>query len=326
MALSDRPVVLVLRALGLGDLLTGVPALRALRTAFAEAQLVLATPASMAPLVAWAGVADDMLAANGIDRPLSWTGPHYGRRSGPDVAVNLHGRGPQSHRLLLETHPGGLIAFTHRDVEVDGPVWRAEEHEVDRWCRLVEVACGVTADPEDLLIDVPPRPLQHAGAVVIHPGAAFASRRWPPERYAEVASWAAAAGHDVVVTGSTTERQLADDVCASADLPPDSNLAGRTSLVALAALVAHARLLVCGDTGVAHLATAFRTSSVVLFGPVSPALWGPRTRGPHTVLWKGDGRGGDGRGDPWGDRIDPSLASISVDEVLASAEAGVIAT
>jgi ADP-heptose:LPS heptosyltransferase len=69
----------------------------------------------------------------------------------------------------------------------------------------------------------------------------------------------------------------------------------------------------------AHLASAYRRPSVVLFGPVSPALWGPPPRaarggGPlHAVLWHGDGAG-----DPWGTSLDPALARITVDEVTAA--------
>jgi ADP-heptose:LPS heptosyltransferase len=75
-------------------------------------------------------------------------------------------------------------------------------------------------------------------------------------------------------------------------------------------VVAAARLVVTGDTGTAHLASAFRTSSVVLFGPTPPAWWGPPP-GPHVVLWHGTEPG-----DPWGDLPDPALLRISVDEVL----------
>ena len=88
----------------------------------------------------------------------------------------------------------------------------------------------------------------------------------------------------------------------------------RTSLL----LVAAAALVLCGDTGVAHLATAYRRPSVVLFGPVSPALWGPPARTSpdgsvlHRVLWHGDGNG-----DPWGADLDPALEKITVDEVRA---------
>ena len=90
-------------------------------------------------------------------------------------------------------------------------------------------------------------------------------------------------------------------------------LAGRPGLRDLAALVAAAERVICGDTGIAHLATAFRTPSVVLFGPVSPARWGPPPDRPwHRALWAGR------RGDPHAAVVDPGLLSIEVPDVLAA--------
>jgi ADP-heptose:LPS heptosyltransferase len=155
-----------------------------------------------------------------------------------------------------------------------------------------------------------------SGASVVHPGAAFPGRRWPPERFAAVARYLAEAGHDVRITGGPGEVELARAVAAAAGLPPEAVLAGRTSTLELAAVIASARVVVSGDTGVAHLATAYRRPSVVLFGPVSPEFWGPPRRAQHVVLWHGDGTG-----DPWGTDVDPALALITVDEVITALEA-----
>ena len=106
------------------------------------------------------------------------------------------------------------------------------------------------------------------------------------------------------------ERELARAVAEGAGLGEEAVLAGRTTSLELAAVLAAARVVVCGDTGVAHLATAYRRPSVVLFGPVSPALWGPPRRRQHVVLWHGDGAG-----DPWGTELDPALDEVTVDEV-----------
>lgn len=303
-----RPVLLVLRALGLGDFLTGVPALRALRHAHPDHELVLAAPRTLRPLVDLAGVADRLLDTTGLE-PLRRAAP------APEVAVNLHGKGPQSHRLLQALQPGTLVAFGNADADHAGPAWRPDEHEVRRWCRLVEESLHVPADPHDLGLPVPRAPAPAPGAVVVHPGAAFPARRWPADRFAAVARWAAAEGYDVVVTGGPDERGLAEAVAAGAGLPSAAVLAGRTDLEVLAAQVSAARLLVSGDTGVAHLASAFSTPSVVLFGPTPPSRWGPPADGPHTVLWHGDGTG-----DPWGDRVDPALLRTTVTEVVAAAE------
>jgi ADP-heptose:LPS heptosyltransferase len=299
-----RPRAVALRAIGLGDLLAGVPALRALRRALPDHELVLAAPGVLEPLVGLTGAVDRLLRTAEL-APVPWAGPP------PDVAIDLHGNGPASMRLLEALRPGRLVAFA----DPAGPQWDADEHERARWCRLVSESFGVPADPDDLLLARPEVPPPVEGAVVVHPGAASASRRWPVERFGEVARWAAERGERVVVTGSATERYAAGEVARAAGLPAEAVLAGRTDLVQLAALVASARLVVAGDTGIAHVASAYRTPSVVLFGPVPPAQWGPSEKGPHTALWHGTGRG-----DPHGSEVDPALLRIGVPEVVAAME------
>ena len=118
------------------------------------------------------------------------------------------------------------------------------------------------------------------------------------------------AGHRVVVTGSAGERRIAAEVARLAGLPARAVLAGRTGLRELAALVAHARLLISGDTGIAHLAVAHAVPTVTLFGPVPPRRWGPPAHPRHIALWYGP------EGDPHGRRPDPALLRITPDDVL----------
>jgi ADP-heptose:LPS heptosyltransferase len=316
-AVSERPLLLVLRAFGLGDLLTGVPALRALRDAHPEHRLVLATPAPLAELALLTGAVDEVAPA----RPLAPLPP---RLHGADLAVNLHGRGPESHRVLLASRPSRLLAFANEEVPVSSwpngasgpeprspPEWRAEEHEVERWCRLLSES-GIPADRGRLEL---PRPRAAApawahGATLLHPGAAAPARRWPVERFAAVARAELAHGRVVAVTAGPGEEEPASLLGA---LVPGARVVPPGPLLALAALVAAAGRVVCGDTGVAHLATALDTPTVVLFGPVSPRLWGPppdRTR--HVALWAGR------TGDPHATAPDPGLLRLTVEDVLAA--------
>ena len=305
----------MLRALGLGDFLTAVPAYRGLRRAFPDARITLAAPAAVAPLVPLTGSIDELRPTPGLG-DLALLDPP------PDLAVNLHGSGPQSIDDLLATGARRLLTHHHRQrPDVPGPDWLAEQHEVRRWCRLLASA-GIDADPRDLGLSVPDRPglvSAMGGAVVVHPGAAAESRRWPADRYAAVIARLRSAGHRVVLTGAPSEAALTAEVIDRAGRSDDDtaddgvdDLAGRLDLAGLAALIATSRLLICGDTGVAHLASAYATPSVLLFGPTSPLRWGPPDGGPHTVLWAGR------EGDPHGGRPDPGLLEIDVPSVLTA--------
>jgi ADP-heptose:LPS heptosyltransferase len=307
------PRLLVLRALGLGDLLTAVPALRALARAFPEHRRQLAAPAWLSPLLPLIEESGERCLHGLVEVDGLGGGPQPLPRR-PEVGVNLHGRGPESHRLLLASHPRRLIAFRNDAVEETWslPAWEQDEHEASRWCRLLR-ELGVEADPSQLEIASPRAGLPDwaHGATLLHPGAASTARRWPPERWSEVARAEAEAGREVLVTGSAREVGLARSIVHSAGLDPRRQLAGRTDLHALAALVAAADTVVCGDTGTAHLATALKIPSVLLFGPTSPRLWGPPPeRSIHRVLWEG------GFGDPHGESVDRGLLEIEVDAVL----------
>jgi ADP-heptose:LPS heptosyltransferase len=301
-------MILALRALGVGDLAVSVPAIRGLGATFPGETLALAAPGWLTPLIDLIGGVDQILPTDSLNSmPMT---PELA------IAVNLHGCGPQSHRLLQGARPTKLWAFANAEAgHLDGPEWIEDVHEVRRWCRLL-AHYGVATDPSDLSLSEPevegPR-----GVTIIHPGAKSPSRRWPAARYAEVARRLRQTGHHVVVTGSAAEHDLAARVAAEAGLPPDAVLF--TGLDELAALVARARLLISGDTGIAHLATAYGTPSVVLFGPMSPHRWGPPPDRPqHRAIWHGTRSE---PGDALGPGVHPALLAVQPAEVLAEIQA-----
>ncbi|HKC26747.1 MAG TPA: glycosyltransferase family 9 protein [Jatrophihabitans sp.] len=298
-----RPIALVLRALGLGDFFTGLPALALLRAALPDHHVVLAAPRIYAPLATLSGSVDEVVAGHEL-APLTDAPRH------PELAVDLHGNGPASRQLLLDRDPARLVASNWHGVH-----WRADEHEVTRWCRLVVEGLelpATTRHPSVVgALPVPDGVAVPSGLTLLHVGAKSGARRWPAQRFVEVAIVLRNAGHDVAITAGTDEVALANGIASSADVPVMDGL----SLPQLCALIAHARLLVCGDTGVAHVATNYATPSVVLFGPVPPDVWGPPRTSRHQVLWHGTGDG-----NPHGRQPDPALLKITVSEVLAAIE------
>lgn len=296
-------MAVVLRALKLGDLLVSVPALRAVRRGLPGHRIVLATPQWLAPLAPLIPEVDTFVRQEGLDAPIdaAW-GP-------TDVAINLHGNGRQSAGLLDDLSPRTRIG--HEGHGWSGPTWIEGMHERERWVRMVG-AFDMPGDPDDLALPAPESPAP--GVAVLHVGAAFGSRRWPAERFALVAAGLARSGARVMITGGPADRERAAEVAALARHSRVIDTAGRWGLAELAGLIAQAQVLVSVDTGAAHLASAFATPSVVVFGPVTPAQWGPPP-GPHAALTVPRLR----RGDAFADDPDPALLGVGADEVLERA-------
>ncbi len=340
------PTLLVIRPTGMGDLLMGLPALRALRRGFPGHRLVTTCPPDLVPLARLAGVADRFVSGPAVTGGAADPSLHRGRnaaildevfaeppRGGAETIVVLKMPEADLSRRALARRPGQLLGFGHPDVEATAglPPYRPDDHILDRWARLLAPA-GITPDPADLYLALPweapgtqpdadPVPVGPgcaapgpAAPTVLHLGAGSPSRRWPAQRWAATAAGLAADGHAVVLTGSGAERELAAGVAAQAGLNDQVNLAGRTDVVALARLVRSARLVVSTDTGVPHLATVFARPSVTIFGPTSPRQWGPPPGSQgHRVLWAGR------IGLEYGPQPDPGLLLIGAEQVLGAA-------
>ena len=301
---DGRPELVALRALKLGDLLVAVPAIKGIRRANPEHRLVLAVPGWLDPVVDLVPGVDALLPTPGLDDLLPLPPGRV------DTVVDLHG-GPDSRRVLEALAPRRRCG--HAASGWDGPAWEDGVLERYRWARLVS-GHAMPADPDDVGLAPPRVPSPAPGAVVMHIGAFYGCRAWPVERFGTVARTLAADGHRVVITGSERERPRALHTAELAGLGEDVVLAGRTDLAELAALVAGAALVVSVDTGVPHLASAYRTPSVVIFGPGLVEEWGPPAAGPHIVLTRAELR----VGDTFGSEPDPALLAVSADDVLAA--------
>ena len=170
-----------------------------------------------------------------------------------------------------EDYPGSLLDVRHR---------RQEVHEVEAALQLAVAAGAPAPDDSRLRVDLPAEnPLGQSGYVVLHPGASVPARALLPAHARTIAAELLARSHRVVITGGPQETELA----AAAHAPGAINLAGRTSLAELAAVLRDAACVVTGNTGPAHLAAAVETPVVSLFSPVVPAQrWAPY--GVPTVL------------------------------------------
>lgn len=332
----DRPIrtIAVLRALFLGDLLVAIPALRALRAGFPQAEITLISLPWAAELArrldryldrfvrfgGYPGLVDSPYVPLESERFLAEQ-----RARGYDLVIQMHGSGGQSNPCA-HALGGRLTAGYYLGTRPPylAPAAPYSEHlpEVVRCLHLVRLlGCPDTGTQLELpLLPSDRLEAQHLLASIagtgpligIHPGAKSPLRRWPAERFAAVAdTLARRLGARIVLTGGPHE--TAPAAVRAHMQTPVQDLSGRTSLGALAAVLSSLSLLVSNDTGPAHLAEAAGTPTVRIDVGQEPGRWEPLDSTRHHLVKSRPLRLtlADGRRWEWPD----------VDEVVAAAEA-----
>lgn len=296
--------VAVFRALQLGDLLCAVPALRALRAALPAARITLVgLPWASDFAARYSRYIDDFLAFPGAPGLPEGKGTAEdlctfyaaAKEARFDVVLQMHGSGLHSNPVV-QAIGARLTAGFYRAGEPCPDSQRflpypERESEVRRLLRLMEFL-GAPSRGEQLEFPITAidaadydhlkeeTGLRDRGYVCVHPGARNNARRWAGERFAAVAADLVARGMQIALTGTQSEAALTAEV-AQAMHAPCVNLAGRTHLGLLAAVVSHARLVICNDTGVSHIAAALRVPSVIIYTASSPQRWAPADRLRH---------------------------------------------
>lgn len=305
-ALHPR-TVMVFRALQLGDMLCAVPALRALRAALPEAAITLVglpwarrlaerLPPyvdDFVPFPGFPGLPEQP--ANGEALPGFFAAM---RRQRFDLALQLHGDGRLTNAVVARCGAAALGGFRPAG-EGGGPGFLRypdHGHEIRRLLALTAFLgappCGeqlefplLPADAAELEAAAAAHVLPPEGYVCLHPGARAADKRWPPASFAAVGdALHEAFGLAVALTGSEQEIALTGAVCRAMRAPA-VDTAGPISVGALGLILARARLLVCNDTGAAHLATALGVPSVVIFRCTDMARWAPLDGRLHRGVW-----------------------------------------
>jgi ADP-heptose:LPS heptosyltransferase len=205
-----------------------------------------------------------------------------------DLAVQIHGGGRNSNPLLLQLgarHTVGTRTADAACLERNLP-YRYYQHELLRALEVVGLAGAppTTLEPRLATGSSPPR----CPRVLVHPGASDPRRRWPPDRFGEVAYPLLRAGLEVVVIGDQSEVDLAEQVVGGATragaLPERvSSLAGRISIADLVDLVAGSALVIANDSGPRHLAQAVGTPTVGLYWFGNVINSSPLSRGRHRI-------------------------------------------
>lgn len=286
--MRDPASILVVRYSALGDVVLATSVLEPLRRRFPDARIEWVTDALYAPLLE--GLPElarvHRLARDGANGAWGLAARLRGRF---DVAIDLQNK-PRSVLVARAAAPM-RAAFRRRSalqairsvIGSDPPLVRAHQTRLytealapfgitEPGRTKVALSAQARALAADALGGV------DGSIVAVAPGARWATKRWPAERFAAVADALAQDGHRIVLCGGPPDR----DAFAAFRAAARSKVAADLSFLpldALAAALARVRLLVACDSGPVHLATAVGTPVLALFGPTSATRWGPPAPG-----------------------------------------------
>lgn len=301
--------IAVFRALQLGDLLVAVPAFRALRHCFPDAEITLiglpwATSFvqrfnhyidRFVEFVGYPGIDEVPVDSLRTERFL-----REQRTYSYDLVLQMHGSGRTSNPFVLALHAPITIGYYEKtpDGLTIPALYPEDQHEIYRNLNLVALLNHASlnvqeqehlefplfasdyAETDELLHSLQPnKPI-----IGIHPGARPPARRWPATYFATVADTLAQRfDAHILITGGPGEEQTVQAVVDAMQTPAIS-LAGKTSMGGLAALMSRLDLFISNDTGPAHIACAVDCPSVTIFGPADVRRWAPLNRQQHPIV------------------------------------------
>ncbi|MES1244116.1 MAG: glycosyltransferase family 9 protein [Acidobacteriota bacterium] len=296
--------ILLIRTSALGDVVHCLPVLTALRRHLPHAKIGWLVEGAMKPVLEGHPDLDALLTV----RLRTWRKKPFSAETREGVATflrDLDRFAPDVTLDLMGNHKAGfLAALTQCDRRIGlGRAWRREPsssfwisepvaprgaHVVDRGLALLD-ALGLPREPADfggekIFRDEPELELDGEPFALVHAGAGWANKRYPPERWGEALRLLRErTGLSTLVPVARGEEALAAGVEAAGGGAARTIPAG--DLPTLAALLRRARLVLGGDSGPIHLAHALGTPVLMLMGPTDPFQNGPYGA-PEMALWK----------------------------------------
>jgi heptosyltransferase-2 len=290
-----------------GDAVIAVPALRELRRVLPHAHVTLVARPGAADIFADTDFLDEVLVYDRKAMGFAWNQARAWRRRKFDLAVLFQNAFEAAAiafmariptRIGYDTERRGLL-LTH---SLPVPAWKNERHESFYYLHIVgeieRLLSGkqteITAPCFNLRVSEERKRqastfLRERGArlnarlTVLCPGSINSrAKRWPAERYAELADRLAAAGSDVALIGSPAELDISNDVCRHARSQPIM-LTGETSVAEATAIISIADVLITNDTGPAHIGAALQTPTLVIFGPTNPLTTYPMSASAEII-------------------------------------------
>jgi predicted lipopolysaccharide heptosyltransferase III len=295
--------VLVVRLRSIGDTVLATPSLYALRRFLPAARIDVLLEDWVAPLLEGSAEVDRVVAVRRKSSAARFRVARLLRAESYDVVYNLHG-GSTAALLVRATgapHRVGFGDYSYAALHnhlapPSSELWRRPRtHSAEQQLALLGWTGVPVTDRPAARLPVNAeasarvaRRLRDAGLAeaepfaLLHPAAAFDTKTWAAENFARVVEHLDARGLKTVAVAAPHEAHVVEELRrhARAPLQAFTDLA----LPELSALAARAALFVGNDSGVAHIAAAFRVPSVVVFGSSNVAHWRPWTTAAAEVV------------------------------------------
>ncbi len=301
---KDIHKIAVFRVLKLGDMLCAVPALRALRAAYPNAEIVLLG-------LPWAKIFVQRFNKY-INRFIHFPGykdlpeQPYNKKDFEDfikvmhfenfdLVLQMQGNGTIVNPLMFlfkAKHVAGFYndeSYIKPDLFMRYPdnIYEAQRHvllmqHLGIKSKGLELEFPIT-EKDEQEFDALLLPLTQKKYICVHPGSADINRQWNSQFFAALADYGIKEKFTVVVTGTDEERELTKELIKCIRHPV-IDVTGKTSLGTVAVLIRNAFMLIANCTGVAHIAAAVKTQSVIISMDGEPERWAPADKIKHRVI------------------------------------------
>ena len=277
--------MLVLRFSSLGDIVLTSAALDALKKAWPQTRVVFAVKSVFADLVKHSPHVDEVLEMRPGESAFAFA--KRLRAAAPDAILDLHRNNRSRALRMLVRGPKKRVVWSKRPfvdniaVRLRLRPYRAAMTISERYHRAVEALAGRALPKGEMRLWHSEEDGREAARILaaegidtsrplvgMSPGATAETKRWPADRFAEIARRLSAGGLQIVVTGSKSEQHLAAKIGDAA--PQARDLTGRFGIGVLAGVIAHCHAFVANDSGPMHMARALSVPTLAFFGSTDP--------------------------------------------------------
>lgn len=297
--------VLVIRLRSIGDTVLATPSLAALRRQLPTAQIDILLEDWVAPLLEGFDAVDNVIAVgrSGLERMRT---ARRLRRTKYDVVFNLHGGTTSTFftRATGARHRVGYANYQYANFYTDllsssADFWgRTPTHSAEQQLALLGFVGIPVEDRPPSRLPIAAEALRsieqrlansglrdpHSPFALLHPSTAFITKQWPAENFARLAEHLAEKGLSIVAVASKSERAVLEELVARSRVPVTTF--DDLSLPEITALASRAKLFVGNDSGIAHIAAAVGTPTLVIFGSSNRDHWRPWGDAPSEIVFE----------------------------------------